>query len=327
MDVDTDSDVSCELRYYCRAPDGSTVAAEGVEITAFGPLDPMICSVVDPTTEEIDDTPRAWSYRAVGADSWQPLFDGRRSPALRLGYLTGLGFGAFEFAADMDVCDGEVIGASLLPAVDRPSSVMVRVDWESAGSADSDLDLSVLRDPDECWTDRLHCAYHQPEDDLDWGVRGPGDEPAEYSGDVRVDGAEWIFAHGRAPGEAWEVGVNVYAVSEGSPVSASVEVVVGGSVVLSVQREFEEEAWWSVARIQDDHWQAVDTVLPPGPPECLIADRCRGGRGEPEICDGIDNDCDGVIDEDPDACYNEIRQRISCREIVVDGGPVQYLCG
>jgi hypothetical protein len=77
-----------------------------------------------------------------------------------------------------------------------------------------------------------------------------------------------------------------------------------GELLGRVRRTFTESAYWSVFLIGQEEFQQIDEVSVEVP-VCVPREIpvCDGREATPEICNGIDDDCDGETDEYPEACY------------------------
>ncbi|MFT6395722.1 MAG: hypothetical protein ACJAYU_000464 [Bradymonadia bacterium] len=173
--------------------------------------------------------------------------------------------------------------------------------WSSTADSDArtDLDLHLLRDP-VCWFDPDEDLHHGSESWLDWGT------PNDPAGDVRrgvdarsVPGMEFVAADSIAGEETWVFGVES-RVEAGTVVSAAVSFYLDGTSLAQVERELTGPGVWTVGTFSDE--LTISDEIAAEPPAC--GPRPCEATG-PEVCNGLDDDCNGAVDEHPTTCENE----------------------
>jgi hypothetical protein len=102
----------------------------------------------------------------------------------------------------------------------------------------------------------------------------------------------------------WAAGLEIRPLIEGQSVTVNVLIVRNGAAALEATRRFEQQAWWNFALLSDESTDGIDDVTFVAP-ECAPRGTCEGRPIVDETCNGLDDDCDGTIDEDPEACFDE----------------------
>lgn len=213
--------------------------------------------------------------------------------------------GEGAIVAQLDTC--EVVGPEF--SVAPTEGVLdVAVSWESSEGdvLTPDVDLHVLQSGGACWGDRLQDLHFGSPETLDWGVLGFDDDNPRRGGDGRgTVGREYAAAMAIGEGEQWWILVDV-SPSELSPVNVRVDVTGNGSFYWSGVRSFDSDRVWSIGVMSEERFATLD-ALRDTPPACS-PDLCANGEpSAPETCNGIDDDCDGSIDESPETCINDGR--------------------
>jgi len=197
--------------------------------------------------------------------------------------------------------------------------VVFELIWEADdGRSVVDLDLLVSRDLTQCSpnADAHFYSFTRP-GESDWGVIGdPDDDPRTVTRDVNnfPFGREATYARMQSPDESWSV--VVVPRTQGVHATAELVVIVAGVEIARTERAIyvprdldssEGRPIWLVG-VRDGSNRAefeLTDALTRGLPMCNSSPvfTCPDGTmGTFEICDGIDNNCNGIIDEMPRAC-------------------------
>lgn len=187
-----------------------------------------------------------------------------------------------------------------------------------------DAELWISRSPPLCSADTQRIANSYRENvTYDWGVRGdPTDDPrlmrrTPRSDSQQIQAADGLFvADAPHPSETWTLSVATRGtwsdlrLTVGWAGRTLHEAVIDGTSPIE---------WLVVGSVSFDGEAAFHEVLASGvrpqgcgslltdPPDCATE-----GPFPAEICDGVDNDCDGLIDEAPEACMGQPIQPSNC---------------
>jgi hypothetical protein len=216
--------------------------------------------------------------------------------------------GEAQLFVEVDGCVFEGPEFVFLPPDDGVSAVVAwwPADEDARSRMGNEMDLHTLQSADACWFDPYQDLHFGSEEWLDWGVRFSRQDDPDRSRDAQgISDAEHVFASEIGAGEVWEVGVHARINPERPvPLVADVWISREGELLGRVRRTFTESAYWSVFLIGQEEFQQIDEVSAEVP-VCVPREIpvCDGREATPEICNGIDDDCDGETDEYPEACY------------------------
>lgn len=284
----------------CRASDGSLVT--NYVLRAFD--DMVLCTLVGPSSITNNST---WSV------SWS---DGYRVAtgydAVRAGHPIeirgGLPTGTAEWTVRAGDCAWDAVTITYGPPAE---GVFIELRWtaidDTRNDVWTDLDLHVRRNDDGCWfddDDDLH--YGARSSSLDWGVRGDNVDNPRIGYDVTTaPGVETVYSQSQAISEVWTIAFEARFPGETSAaVRATLNVFVDGEQVAQVVEEIAEPVFVVAARL-DQAVATTEVIRFESAPLCEPV-FCDDGRpAVDEICNGIDDDCDGTVDEHHEACRTE----------------------
>lgn len=175
-----------------------------------------------------------------------------------------------------------------------------------------DMDLHVLQGADVCWLDRQRDLHYGSSNTLDWGTIGePADNP-HRGADTRVSpGVETSWTTQISTQETWELGAHARTATESEPVEGRLVIYRNGEELAAFQQTFTSPGYWRIASVNEQGVvpiQLVSETIPACTPPVPI--ECDGRVAAPETCNGIDDDCDGDVDESPEACAEHETPRI-----------------
>lgn len=194
-------------------------------------------------------------------------------------------------------CEFVTPAVTTTPASDQ---IVVMLDWSEA----TDNDLHLTRTDRPCWgVDETHHSVLNAPNFVDWGVRFESEDDPNASLDAATgaDGPERMYWRRHAE-EPWTIGVAALPGDAVGPTTARVRLYDHGRRLLDVSRTFESSAFWEVATIENGRVEVIDDPAAAPPGECTCAD---GTELQPETCNGLDDDCDGVIDDVDEVCLNQ----------------------
>jgi hypothetical protein len=184
----------------------------------------------------------------------------------------------------------------------------IYVSWVGEGYTDfvsPDVDLHVRQSADACWNDVRRDLFTTLQSTPEWGEPAePRDNPTRGTDSRGATGIELATWTSISSSEMWAAGVEIRPLIEGQSVTVNVLVVRNGAAALEATRRFEQQAWWNFTLVDDDSTDGIDDVTFTAP-ECAPRGTCDGRPIVDETCNGLDDDCDGTIDEDPEACFDE----------------------
>lgn len=289
-----------DARVECRASDGTVVT--NYTMSEFDAE--VVCALVGPSSITNNST---WSaswpdgYRiAIGYDAVQAGQD----VELRGGMPTG--------TADWTVRAGDCTWEAVTITYGPPAEgILIELRWTTLdGTLEevwTDLDLHVRRNDDACWfddDDDLH--YGARSSSLDWGVRGDNVDNPRIGYDVTTaPGVETVFSQSQSNSEGWTVAFEARLPGETSAaVRATLNVYVDGERVAQVAEEVGEPVFVVAVRL-DQAAATTEVARFASAPLCAPV-FCDDGRpAVDEICNGVDDDCDGTVDEHHEACRTE----------------------
>lgn len=187
----------------------------------------------------------------------------------------------------------------LAPAV----GTLIVASWTALNEGfDFDADLYVRPNAAACWNRPSETLVAWTEGKtLDWGVASETrDDPHAGSDSRWSPGLERVRCDQPSPTEVWEVGVRVPSTIPDELGPVRLRIWSAGSLVADVSKSWPPggggDRWWQVGSLQGGSTWSPDDLTFADREQC--ADPCDGGGfGRPEYCDGVDNDCDGTVDD------------------------------
>ena len=208
--------------------------------------------------------------------------------------------GAFQVFAARGDCriDGPVYRGT-----PRPTGTFVMLEWggESTVPQSVDLDLGVYRIPDPCSGIPALFLSGYTGESSDWGEPGDASDDPNAGWDFQdPPGRETLWWDRVATDETWTVVVLGQNGAENA-LMPRLSIYQDGELALERVQSLEAQAHWTAAHVSEAGVVAIDTVGA-RPPECG-PEYCPDGslRGI-EVCNGLDDDCDGLRDERSDVC-------------------------
>ena len=284
---DGDIEAGCESVVIRCTHDSSPV--DSVVTLSLDDAAPVMCEVVGSPADLVTWT---WAFGEREATALETL------PTTSTLRFVPARIGEGRIGAYVGVCS--VTGPAI--RITPPGSqFFIILSWTSDATTverSVDADLHVLRDPGLCWFDARDDLHFGSETTLDWGLSGDSSDDIRRGADSRRDDRiEFAIAGGRPASETWTAAVDVRSMGNATVARVSLDLFLEGELLLSREATFGQPGWWTVVEISAADLNPVNQRLDAAP-EC--AEPCGV-----ETCNGSDDDCDGLVDEDPQACLNQ----------------------
>lgn len=184
-----------------------------------------------------------------------------------------------------------------------PAGTLIVASWAAlADGFDFDADLYVRPNATACWdrSSETLVAWTGGRT-LDWGVSGDESDDPHAGPDSRWSpGFEQVRCEQPSPTEVWEIGIQVPSMIPAALGPVRLRIWSAGSLIADQSRTWSPGAggdrWWNVGSLQSGDGWILDGSTSADLARC--GNPCDGGgTAWPEYCDGVDNDCNGTVDD------------------------------
>ena len=286
----SDGSVACNANIECINVTGRVIDADGLgSAVPFGML--VTCEVSG--TNEVALDASLWQY---GGQTESAFFvSGQR----RIQFVPGLP--EPQLIRVRTAC-GATAETTLNVAPPTHETLIVGSWSASLPETTWDADLYVRRDAGDCWNNpaAVMVAW-SPEQRLDWGIQGRDSDDPHAGPDARwLPAYESVRCDAPNPSETWEISLRMPLERPSETLSVRLRIWASGELVADELRAlnpaFAGKRWWSVGFFNPlIGWSPVEQILADRP----MCDSICGGGGSawPEACNGVDDDCNGTVDD------------------------------
>lgn len=242
--------------------------------------------------------------------SWHWQFDNgmvTEPNALGSGTEFSPGVGGFVGTAFLVVGSPGCTGNRLEVEFEPIGDVHVVLAWGSDAPEGtlSNYDLHLLRSPSSCWgnvDDDLHASGAAS---LDWGEPSdPSDDVYRGRDGVFIPAEEVAWSPSLPVDDIWTVGIRIPP----APVNALLTVYTADTPPVLLPVRPATAGWLTAVAIDPDGSIEVVERYESMMPECSTRTCDDGSIPGSEVCNGIDDDCDGIVDEPAEACDGDTFQ-------------------